>query len=145
VETSFGFHIIRVDRIRGAERQARHILIRPEITAAEEARTQERAAEVATALRGGANADSLRRSVHHDPGQTSGSAPSQDSLPAPYNAQLPGAAAGQIVGPFPLPGSTETFVVARVLNVRAGEYTADDRDLREQIRRYLQQEKLVEE
>src|SRR5690606_7857965 len=29
VESAFGFHIIRVDRVRGAERQARHILIRP--------------------------------------------------------------------------------------------------------------------
>jgi peptidyl-prolyl cis-trans isomerase SurA len=29
VETDFGFHIIRVDRVRGPERQARHILIRP--------------------------------------------------------------------------------------------------------------------
>jgi peptidyl-prolyl cis-trans isomerase SurA len=147
VETSFGFHIIRVDRIRGAERQARHILIRPEVTTAEEARTRQRAEEVATALRGGANADSLRRSVQQDPGHDERIGPiQQDSLPAPYNAQLRGAAAGQIVGPFPLPGAAETFVVARVLNVvPEGRYTADDRDLREQIRRYLQQEKLVEE
>src|SRR5690606_5464250 len=32
VESSFGFHIIRVDRERGAARQARHILVRPELT-----------------------------------------------------------------------------------------------------------------
>jgi peptidyl-prolyl cis-trans isomerase SurA len=147
VETSFGFHIIRVDRVRGAERQARHILIRPEITAAEEARTQERAAEVAAALRQGASVDSLRQAVRHDPSAQERIGPAiPDSLPAPYNAQFRGAAPGQVVGPFRLPGPGETYAVARVLNVTAaGEYSLEDRELREQIRRYLQQEKLMEE
>jgi peptidyl-prolyl cis-trans isomerase SurA len=147
VETSFGFHIIRVDRVRGAERQARHILIRPEITAAEEARTQERAEAAAQALRAGASIDSLRQAVRHDPSAQERIGPAiPDSLPAPYNAQLRGAASGQVVGPFRLPGPTETFAVLRVLNVTAaGEYTLEDRELREQIRRYLQQEKLMEE
>jgi peptidyl-prolyl cis-trans isomerase SurA len=147
VETAFGFHIIRVDRIRGAERQARHILIRPEISADEEARTQQRAQDVADALQRGASADSLRRAVFHDPSEEDRIGPiPQDSLPAPYNAQLRNTATGQIVGPFRRPGQTEAWVVARVLNVISeGRYTADDRDLREQIRAYLQQEKLVEE
>lgn len=147
VETSFGFHIIRVDRVRGAERQARHILIRPEITTAEEARTQERAAEAAAALRAGAALDSLRRAVHHDPAAQERIGPAiPDSLPAPYNEQLRGATGGQVVGPFRLPGPTESYAVARVLNVtQAGEYTLEDRELREQIRRHLQQEKLMAE
>jgi peptidyl-prolyl cis-trans isomerase SurA len=147
VETSFGFHIIRVDRVRGAERQARHILIRPEITAAEEARTQERAAEAAASLRQGASVDSLRQRFRHDPSAQERIGPAiPDSLPAPYDAQLRGVAPGQVVGPFRLPGPTETYAVARVLNVTAaGEYTLEDRELREQIRRYLQQEKLMEE
>ncbi|NIP82239.1 MAG: peptidylprolyl isomerase, partial [Gemmatimonadetes bacterium] len=54
VETSFGFHIIKLDKIRGPERQARHILIQPELTDADRTRTEERAREVAEALRGGA-------------------------------------------------------------------------------------------
>jgi peptidyl-prolyl cis-trans isomerase SurA len=147
VETTFGFHIIRVDRVRGAERQARHILIRPEITAAEEARTQERAAAAAQALRAGAAIDSLRQAVRHDPSAQERIGPAiPDSLPAPYNAQLRGAASGQVVGPFRLPGPSETYAVVQVLNVTAaGEYTLEDRELREQIRRYLQQEKLLEE
>jgi peptidyl-prolyl cis-trans isomerase SurA len=147
VESSFGFHIIRVDRIRGAERQARHILIRPEITAAEEARTQARAEEVATAFREGASPDSLRRSVFHDPAHEGRVGPViQDSLPAPYNAELRDADRGDVVGPFLIPGPTESYAVVRVLNVTpAGEYSIEDRELRDQIQRYLQQEKLMEE
>ena len=34
VETAYGFHIIKLEKVRGAERQARHILIRP-VTSAE--------------------------------------------------------------------------------------------------------------
>jgi len=147
VETTFGFHIIKVDRVRGPERQVRHILIRPEVSAAEQARTQERAAEAATALRTGAAIDSLRRAVRHDASEQGRVGPAvQDSLPAPYNSQLRGTRPGEIVGPFRLPGGTESYAVVRVLNVTpAGEYTIEDQDVRDQIRRFLQQEKLMEE
>lgn len=147
VETSFGFHIIRVDRVRGAERQARHILIRPEITSAEEARTRERADEAATMLRAGTPPDSVRRAVHHEGTEDGRVGPAvQDSLPAPYNAQLRGVGAGDVVGPFRIPGPSEAFAVVKVTDVTAaGEYTLDDREVREQIQRYLQQEKLMEE
>jgi peptidyl-prolyl cis-trans isomerase SurA len=146
VESSFGFHIIRVDRIRGAERQARHILIRPEITVAEEARTQDRATEAANRIRAGASVDSVRRAVH-DPSEDPRVGPVvQDSLPAPYNTQLRGARVGDVVGPFQVPGPTEAYAIVRVREVTpAGEYTIEDREIREQIRRYLQQEKLMEE
>jgi peptidyl-prolyl cis-trans isomerase SurA len=146
VETSFGFHIIRVDRIRGAERQARHILIRPEISPAEEARTLERATQAAERIRAGAPVDSIRRAVH-DPSEESRIGPIvTDSLPAPYDMELRGARAGQVVGPFRIPGPTEAYAIVRVREVTAaGEYTLEDREIREQIRRYLQQEKLMEE
>src|SRR5690606_3688749 len=51
VESSFGFHIIRVDRVRGAERQARHILVRPELTDEDIARAPEIAEQVAERAR----------------------------------------------------------------------------------------------
>jgi peptidyl-prolyl cis-trans isomerase SurA len=147
VETSFGFHIIRVDRIRGAERQARHILIQPEITPAEEARTEERAAEAARSLRAGEPLESVRRAVHHEPSPQDRVGPiPMDTLPAPYDVQLRNAAPGQVVGPFRVPGPSEAFAVVQVgAVVPEGPYTADDRELREQIRRYLQQEKMMEE
>ena len=146
VESPFGLHIIRVDKIRGPERQARHILIRPEVTAADEAQTQERAAAVAAALRSGASLDSLIEAVH-DPAEQSRVGPAlQDSLPAPYNAQLRGATAGDIVGPFRIPASAETYAVVRVADVtEAGEYSLEDRAIRDQIRQFLQREKMLEE
>ena len=147
VETPFGFHIIQVERIKGPERQARHILIRPTITPADEAETQERAAEVARALRAGAPMDSLIEAVHDDAEQSRVGPALQDSLPDPYGSQLRGAQQGQIVGPFQIPSAdNESYAVVRVHElVEAGEYTLEDQELRDQIRRFLQQEKLLEE
>jgi peptidyl-prolyl cis-trans isomerase SurA len=150
VESSFGFHIIRVDRVRGAERQARHILIRPDITPAEEARTRERAESAAAALREGVAPDSVRRMVHHDPEQPGmdghvGPVP-LDTLPQVYRAQLIDAEPGQVVGPFRVPGPGETFAVVQMLDrLPEGEYDLDEPGLRDQVRRHLQQEKLMEE
>ena len=146
VESPFGLHIIRVDKVRGPERQARHILIKPEVSAADEARTQERAAEVAAALRSGASMDSLVEAVH-DPAEQSRVGPAlQDSLPAPYGVQLRGAEAGEIVGPFSIPAASETYAVVRVAEVvEAGEYSLEDRAIRDQIRQFLQREKLLAE
>lgn len=146
VETSFGLHIIKLDRVRGPERLARHILIRPEITEADQARTQERAEEAAAALRSGTSLDSLA-AIYHDPAEQTRVGPVlQDSLPAPYRSELQGRSTGEVVGPFRVPGATEAFAVARVRSVTtAGEYTYDDEELRAQIRSFLQREKLMEE
>lgn len=147
VESSFGFHIIRVDKVRGRARQARHILIQPELSDAARAATEPRAEEVAEALRGGASMDSLIEAVH-DPAEQSRIGPAlQDSLPMPYRSELRGASRGEVVGPFRVPSSTEeTFAVARVAEVtEAGDYTLEDETLRLQIRRFLQREKLLNE
>jgi parvulin-like peptidyl-prolyl isomerase len=146
VETSFGLHIIKIERARGPERLARHILIRPEITAEDRARTAERAEEVAEALRQGASLDSLIEAVH-DPVEQSRIGPAiRDSLPAPWRTQLRYVSTGEIVGPFPVPSAQDAYAVVRVEEVaEAGEYTLDDQELRTQIRTYLQREKLMDE
>jgi peptidyl-prolyl cis-trans isomerase SurA len=147
VETSFGFHIIRVDRVRGAERQARHILIQPDISAEDQERTAARAEEAAEQLRRGVPVDSLRR-TYHDPNEETRVGPARfDDLPDPYQARLAGATPGQVVGPFRLPSpNTEAYAVVRVTQrTAAGEYSADDSDLRLHIRSLIQQEKMVEE
>lgn len=145
VETPFGLHIIRLDKVRGPERQARHILIRPEITEADEARTESRAEEVAARLRAGASMDSLIEAVH-DASEESRVGPAlSDSLPEPYRGRLADRRPGDVVGPFEIPGSGK-YAVVRVLSVReAGPYTLQDQDVRDQIRSALQQEKLLEE
>ncbi len=146
VETSFGFHIIKLDKIRGPERQARHILIQPELTDADRTRTEERAREVAEALRGGASMDSLIEAVH-DPVEQSRVGPAlQDSLPSPYRSRLQGAGTGEVVGPFAIPSAQDAFAVVKVTDVTAaGEYTLEDQELRGQIRQFLQREKLLRE
>ena len=144
VETTFGFHILRVDKVRGPERQVRHILIRPEITAEDEARTAERAEEVAERLRAGASLDSLI-DVVHDASEESRVGPAlHDSLPEPYGTQLRGTSPGQVVGPFEVPGGKHA-IVRVVARREAGPYSPDDQDIRDQIRSALQQEKLLEE
>lgn len=146
VETSFGLHIIKVERARGPERLARHILIRPELTAEDLARTRGRAEAVATALRNGASVDSMIDAMH-DPVEQSRVGPAiADSLPVPWRSAVRGAGVGQVVGPFQLPSAQERYAVVKVTSVTAaGEYTLEDAELRTQIRQFLQREKLLEE
>lgn len=146
VETSFGYHIIKLDRVRGPERLARHILIRPEISPEARAGTRGRAEEVARAMRAGASVDSLVEAVH-DPAEESRVGPVlQDSLPDLYRSRLRGASPGEVVGPFPITGADEAYGVVKVLDVtEAGEYTLEDEELRGQIRQFLQREKLMRE
>jgi peptidyl-prolyl cis-trans isomerase SurA len=146
VETSFGLHIIKVERARGPERLARHILIRPELTSDDFRRTRERAEDVAAALRDGASIDSLIEAVH-DPVEQSQVGPAiQDSLPAPWRTELRGARPDEVVGPFEIPAAQESYAVVRVTDViDAGEYTLGDQALRAQIRQFLQRERLLEE
>lgn len=147
VQTSFGLHIIKVERARGAERLARHILVRPEVTEEDRARTRERAENVAEALRRGASIDSLIEAVH-DPVEQSRVGPAvRDSLPSPWRSQLRGVRAGDVVGPFRIPSSQqEAYTVVQITDVtEAGEYSLEDQELRTQIRQYLQREKLLDE
>jgi len=65
IETAFGFHIIRVDRIQPGEVKARHILIAPKVDSADVVRAHLEADSVAAAWRAGASFDSLAKK-HHD-------------------------------------------------------------------------------
>ena len=89
--------------------------------------------------------NALLEAVHDDSEQSRVGPALMDSLPAPYDVQLVSAGPGDVVGPFEIPG-TGKFAVARVVAKReAGVYSADDPDVRDQIRAVLQQEKLLEE
>jgi peptidyl-prolyl cis-trans isomerase SurA len=65
VETGFGFHIIQVERVQPGEILARHILIAPEISAAQQALAHRLADSVRAQLMRGASFDSLAR-LYHD-------------------------------------------------------------------------------
>lgn len=158
VETSFGFHIIKVERVKGGERQARHILFIPEMTQEDYARTQEVAREVAERMRAGEPIDSLV-AQYGDPALQSPNsllAPRVGpirrdglaDLPGPYATALADVQEGQVLEPFRLVGVGEGnhWVVARVTELtESGEYSWDDPDLRSQVRQQLEQQKLMEE
>ncbi|MGH7531588.1 MAG: peptidylprolyl isomerase [Gemmatimonadales bacterium] len=90
VETTFGYHIIQVERTQPAEVLARHILIAPEISAAQVEQARQRAASVHGALvRGTATAfDSLAR-LYADPNEPKlAEGVPLDSLPSAYRERL---------------------------------------------------------
>ncbi len=61
VETPFGYHIIKVERVQPAEILARHVLIMPDVSPAQVEIARRLADSVHAALAGGASFDSLAR------------------------------------------------------------------------------------
>jgi peptidyl-prolyl cis-trans isomerase SurA len=144
VETEFGFHIIKLERTRGPERQARHILIRPDITQADIDRARTRADSVAGAIRAGASAPDLAaRYDTPDQARFQSDVP-LDRLPPVFVTSLEGAQAGTIVGPLQVEnGPNPAFAVLRVTSRQtAGEYTADEQ--RERIVEVIREQKLMQ-
>ena len=149
VKTEYGYHIIKLEKVRGPERQARHILIRPEITDADIAAARARADSFATAARNGASLTELAARTSTPPEQRNLRDVLPDRLPPEYSQQLSTPPVGTIVGPFPLADATGTsFVVAKITDRRAGgEYAlADVHDyLRDRIVEQKQMQRLVAE
>lgn len=147
VETMFGYHIIKVERVRGrSEVQARHILVEPDAGPRSLESARELAESVAERARAGESMLDLYAD-HSDP-----LAP--DSLTVPFDqlgdfppsyAALRNAAVGDVVGPLEYqpgegrPGDVR-YAVVKVLGIReAGAYTFED--LRSNIAAQLQEEK----
>jgi peptidyl-prolyl cis-trans isomerase SurA len=144
VETDFGFHIIRLERVRGGERQARHVLIRPEISTEAQQAAFERADSIATAARGGANFNELIRR-YPTSGENRVDRVPLDRLPPVYANLLDDALPNQVVGPFEEQGPTGSrWVVLRMTDRgAAGEWTFED--VRDQIRERIQEQQMVEQ
>jgi peptidyl-prolyl cis-trans isomerase SurA len=145
IETPFGYHIIRVDRVQSAEVKARHILIAPVIDSADVARAKVEADTVAAQWARGVSYDSLV-AKHHDPTEEKGVLQpfNRDSLPASYQAALTGAKAGTITAPFQLanPRGQPKYAVLQVVTATdAGEY--NPAEIREQIRAQLSDERSI--
>lgn len=143
VETAFGFHIIKVDRVQAGEVKARHILISPKIDSADVAAARAEAQLVATQLRSGAAFDSVV-AKHHDPAEEKGILQPfvRDSLPASYAGVLAGKKAGDVTEPFELasPRGVSKWAVVQLVTVNeAGQY--DEAEIKERIRSQLMAEK----
>ncbi len=143
IRTSFGYHIIRVDRVQPAEVRARHILIAPVIDSNDVRIALLRADTVADKWRKGAKFDSLV-AKYHDPAEEKGVLQPYpvDSLPPSYRTALTGVTPTQIANPFALAtqaGSTKYAVVQVVSRTAAGEYSLAE--VRDNLRSQLAAEK----
>ena len=144
VETSFGFHIIRVDKVQPAEVKARHILIIPALDSLDEQRAHRLADSVATAWRAGSRYDSLSAKFH-DPDEVrafNDPFPTKD-LPPAYLEALKGIKVNEISTPFAIDNkrrSTKKFVVFQLLTSQdEGMYSVGE--VRERIRAQLVEER----
>ncbi|MDX1494681.1 MAG: peptidylprolyl isomerase [Longimicrobiales bacterium] len=146
VETDFGYHIIKVERWRAGERNARHILIVPETTQNDASRALTMAEEVAAQLRSGASAEALNEE-YGDPAAPDSITMAFDQLaelPPVYGA-IRSASEGDVLGPLQYEvGPNELrYAVVKVAEIReAGAYTFED--LRDQIANQVRQEKRIE-
>ena len=144
-ETTYGFHIVRVERIQTGEVKARQILIAAKIDSNDVARTRKLADSVAGAWRAGSPFDSLARKFHDYAGreETSILTPFwRDSLPSTYQQGFAEKKVGDVVA-FQIAGSAKRpdvpkFVIAQLLTVdEGGERTLPE--MREAVRSELSQ------
>jgi peptidyl-prolyl cis-trans isomerase SurA len=141
VETPFGYHIIRVDRINGPEVKVRHILIRPVIDSTDIARTQALADSVRQKWLAGVPFDTLAKKYHDYANREATSIPEaypRDSLPLSYQDAIRGHKVGDIVV-FSIAGQepgVPKFVVLRIETLEeGGAYTLAD--LKQRMRAQL--------
>jgi len=143
-ETPFGYHILRVDRVNGPERKARHILIRPVIDSADIARTARLADSVKTMWERGVPFDTLAAKYHDYASreETSILTPYPfDSLPQTYQDAFAGLKADDVVV-FRIANAqtpnVPKFVVARIESYQpGGSMTLSD--VRSRLRDNLEQ------
>lgn len=146
VETQFGYHIIRVEKVRTGERQARHILVKPEVSEADVALARAAADSAAAALRAGTAPSVLQARYNTPADQRIADDVPVERLPAAYGPALEGVSTGTVVGPITLPEGPQgtEFSVLRVTERKgAGAYTLED--VRPQVRERIAEQKALEQ
>jgi peptidyl-prolyl cis-trans isomerase SurA len=144
VKTSFGYHVIKVDRVQPGEVKARHILIVPTIDSQDVAWAKLRADTVLAKWKATTPFDSLV-GRYHDPAEVRSALEGvvTDELPAEYKAALGTAVKGDFVGPFAIPdprSGKPKYVVMQIINrTEGGDFTVAD--YRDKIRTGLKEEK----
>lgn len=144
VRTSYGFHLIEVLRRSPAEVQARHILIRPDVSEARRSAARARADSVAQALASGASFDSLARLYHDEEEDRLVEGYREDQLPPAYAGALQGLAGDEIAPVFQIEaGGAVKYVVAQLrARSEGGETTLDD--IRDQLIQRLGQQAAIQ-
>jgi peptidyl-prolyl cis-trans isomerase SurA len=145
VETSYGVHVVRVDRVRAGEVQARQILIKPHYDSTDVNRAKALADSVLRLWKNGSVPYDTLVKRFHDRDEVEGSLEPfpRDSLPASYAKAFAGKTKGDFVDPFPIQDpqrGVPKFVLAQLLETTpAGEYTLAE--LRDKIRESLEGER----
>lgn len=144
VETEYGFHVIRVDRVRAGEVRARHILIMPDVDSLDATVARARADSARTLWSNGMPFDTVVARFHDASEERS--IPEGfpiDSLPPEYRVALRNVAEGAFSEVFamPMPGSSlSKYIVAHVtMSKPAGEWSLAD--YQERIRKQLAEER----
>lgn len=144
VETVYGAHIIRVDRIRPAEVKPRHILLRWKMDSSDVVRAKIEADTVLAQWQRGVPFDTLV-ARHHDEAELKLMADPmpRDSLPPEYREAMKGRQAGEFVGPFAIPNPQNGLQKIVVLKLNTVEASGPMKmsDIRDRIRSQLSQEK----
>jgi parvulin-like peptidyl-prolyl isomerase len=146
VLTRFGYHIIRVDNVRGGERKIRHILIQPVLDEADFRRAGELALAVADSIREGADVKPLaeRYGMREVPVRFPDIPYDQiGQFGEAYARALANPVPGAVVGPFQTEGfmpGRPVFAVVKITGFQSeGRWNLDD--IREQIRESILNEK----
>jgi peptidyl-prolyl cis-trans isomerase SurA len=148
VLTEAGWHIIKVERVRGGEIQARHIVIRPERTEADAVRSRARADTVAERLRAGEDAAALARQYGDPDEQVRENNADVERVQGYIGVDLSTTEPGSVIGPIPRGGDdvADEFIVLRLVSRQeARPWSLDDPEAREEIRSRIEFQKLIEE
>jgi peptidyl-prolyl cis-trans isomerase SurA len=143
-ESQYGFHILRVDRVRAAEVRSRHILIKPAVDSADVETARLRADSVAALWRSGTPFDTLVAKFHDKAEEkVIPEGYPRDSLPAEYRVALRDVPVNGFTPVFALPDAATGFNkwgVIQVTTVReAGTFTLEE--YQERVRNQLREEK----
>jgi peptidyl-prolyl cis-trans isomerase SurA len=143
VYTRFGYHIIKVENVRGGERNIRHILIRPDMGAPDTERARELAEAVADSIRDGVPLQEMAEL--HGVEEIPVRVPEipfdelEERLGPQYGAALTDPIPGQVIGPFEHPElipDRPAFVIVKVTDFKQqGAWDIDD--IRDQVRERL--------
>jgi len=144
VKTTFGYHIIKVDRVQPAEVKGRHILIRPQIDSADVAAAHRLADSVATMWRAGVPYDTLVAKYHDLAEEKLMPEPfPQADLPHEYQEAIRGHKNGDILAPFAIEDKSRGVPKFFILQITSIEDSREPTlaDYRQRIRDQLSQEK----
>ncbi|HSJ15463.1 MAG TPA: peptidylprolyl isomerase [Longimicrobiales bacterium] len=147
VRTVYGYHVIKVERVRGAERQIRHILFSPDVTDADVERTMDRADSIATALRAGADASVLARRYGDPEFDTRVGPIPPERYATTFGVDVSAAAPDEVIGPSGFgEGPGRRILVGRVLErTPAGEWSLEDSYVRDFVKNEVESQKLIDE